>query len=94
MFKDLREILKGGYLNGKEKVIKREVKKELERLKVWQLLEKKKQKMFSQPTQVQVQNKSLSRQLKRENDYGTIDLFNHFLKNKFILHVYRVERKK
>jgi len=94
LFKDLREILKGGYLNGKEKVIKREVKKELERLKVWQLLEKKKQKMFSQPTQVQVQNKSLSRQLKRENDYGTIDLFNHFLKNKFILHVYRVERKK
>ena len=94
MFKDLREILKGGYLNGKEKGIKREVKKELERLKVWQLLEKKKQKMFSQPTQVQVQNKSLSRQLKRENDYGTIDLFNHFLKNEFILHVYRVERKK
>lgn len=81
MCKDLREILKGGYLNGKEKVIKREVKKELERLKVWQPLENKKQKMFSQPTQVPAQNKSLSRQLKRENDYGSLDLFNHFLKN-------------
>ena len=76
--KGLRAILKDGYLNGKEKVIKRKVKKELERLKVWQLSENKKQKMFSQLTLVPVQNRSLSRQLKRENDYGILDLFNRF----------------
>lgn len=76
--KDLKEILKDGYLNGKEKVIKRKVKKELERLKVWQLSENKKQKMFSQLTLVPVQNRSLSRQLKKENDYEILDLFNRF----------------
>lgn len=50
--------------------------------------------MFSQPTQVPAQNKLLSRQLKRENDYGRLDLFNHFLKHYFISHFYRVGREK
>lgn len=76
--KDLREILKDGYPNGKEKATKRKAKKELERHKVWQLSENKKQKMFSRLTPVPVQNRSLSRQLKRENDYGILDLFHHF----------------
>ena len=61
-------ILKDGYQNGKEKDIKRKVKRELEKLKVWLLSVNKKLKMFLQLMLVPVRNKSQSKQLKKESD--------------------------
>ena len=61
-------ILKDGYQNGKEKDIKRKVKRELEKLKVWLMSVNKKLKMFLQLMLVPVRNKSQSKQLKKESD--------------------------
>jgi hypothetical protein len=52
-----REILKDGYLNGKEKDIKRKAKKEQERHKDWLLSTKSRLKMYLQQVSVQVENK-------------------------------------
>jgi cell division septum initiation protein DivIVA len=68
LLKDSKVILKDGYQNGKEKDIKRKVKRELEKLKVWLLSVNKKLKMFLQLMLVPVRNKSLSKQLKKESD--------------------------
>jgi hypothetical protein len=45
-------ILKDGFLNGREKGIRKKERKEQERLKDWLLLEKNKQKMYLQLEQV------------------------------------------
>lgn len=66
--KTLREILKDGCQNGKEKVIKRKVRKELVKLKVWQQLAKNKQRMSLLQEQVQAVNKLQKKLKRKEND--------------------------
>lgn len=63
-----REILKGGCQSGKERDIKRKAKKEQGRLKVWQLSESRKPKMFTLQTQARALNKLPNKLLKKGND--------------------------
>ena len=66
--KTLREILRDGCLNGKERDIKRKVRKGLVKLKVWPQLAKNKPRMYIPQVQVQVVNRSRDRLIKKEND--------------------------